>query len=165
MKYLIDSNTLIEAKNRYYSMVVCPAYWQWLIRKNATDEVASITTVSKELRDGRDELAEWVTANSDIFLNVDDRETQTHFGEIANLVAGQAASMKAGAVEDFLAGADPWLIAKAMTMGAVVVTHKAFHADVKRKFLIPNVCKHVGVSWTNTFSMLDTLEARFVLPA
>lgn len=30
MKHLLDSNTLIEAKNRYYSMTVCPAFWQWV---------------------------------------------------------------------------------------------------------------------------------------
>jgi len=26
MIYLLDANTLIEAKNRYYSMSVCPGY-------------------------------------------------------------------------------------------------------------------------------------------
>ncbi|NRR34330.1 DUF4411 family protein [Oxalobacteraceae bacterium] len=165
MKYLLDSNTLIEAKNRYYSMTVCPAYWLWLIQKNQSHDVASITSVSKELREGKDELAEWAIANPEIFLEVDDDETQINFGEVANLVFGKAATMKTGAVEEFLSGADPWLIAKAMTTKATVVTHEAFHADVKRKFLIPNICRHFGVSWINTFEMLDTLEARFVLPA
>jgi len=165
MKYLFDSNTLIEAKNRYYSMTVCPAYWLWLIQKNQSHDVASITPVSIELREGKDELSEWVAANPDIFVDVDDEETQTNFWGVANLVIGQAPKMKAGAVEEFLSGADPWLIAKAMTSGATVVTHEAYHPDAKRKFLIPNICKHFGINWINTFEMLDTLEARFVLPA
>ena len=32
MTYLLDANTLIEAKNRYYRMTVCPAYWSWVGR-------------------------------------------------------------------------------------------------------------------------------------
>lgn len=28
--YLLDANTYIEAKNRYYQMSFCPAYWDWL---------------------------------------------------------------------------------------------------------------------------------------
>lgn len=32
MTYLLDTNTLIEAKNRYYRMAVCPAYWRWIQR-------------------------------------------------------------------------------------------------------------------------------------
>lgn len=165
MKYLFDSNTLIEAKNRYYSMTVCPAYWIWLIKKNQSLDVASISLVRKELTDGSDELAAWAGANVELFIDVDDEETQINFGEVANLVAEQSSKMKAGAVEEFLSGADPWLIAKAMTTGATVVTHESYHPDAKKKFLIPNVCKHFGVNWINTFEMLETLEARFVLLA
>lgn len=59
MKYLLDSNTLIEAKNRYYNMTVCPAYWQWIIEKNQSHDVASISLVADELARGDDELADW----------------------------------------------------------------------------------------------------------
>lgn len=51
-----------------------------------------------------------------------------------------------------------------MTTGAVVVTHESFNLDVKRKFLIPNVCKQFGVTWMNTFELLAKLDAKFVLP-
>ena len=32
-----------------------------------------------------------------------------------------------------------------------------------RKFLIPNVCRHFGVPFVDTFELLNALEARFVL--
>jgi hypothetical protein len=99
-----------------------------------------------------------------LFIAVDDEETQTNFGTVANLVAELAAKMKAGAVEEFLSGADPWLIAKAMTTGATVVTHESYHPDAKKKFLIPNVCKHFGVDWINTFEMLDTSRRGLSFP-
>lgn len=34
MTYLLDANTLIEAKNRYYQMSICPGYWDWLHKAN-----------------------------------------------------------------------------------------------------------------------------------
>ena len=72
--------------------------------------------------------------------------------------------MKAGALEEFLDGADPWLIAKAMTtQDAVIVTHEQFNLQMRRKYSIPNVCQHFGVPWVDTFELLSRTDARFVL--
>ena len=68
-------------------------------------------------------------------------------------------------MEEFLGGADPWLITKAITMNATVVTHEQLNLSARRKFLIPNICRHFGVPWLDTFEMLGALEARFVLAA
>jgi hypothetical protein len=118
-----------------------------------------------ELTKGNDDLAGWAKGNSDFFHSTTDRETQLAFARIAGLVADQAPKMKTGAMEEFLAGADPWLIAKAMTAGATVVTHEVLNLDAKRKFIIPNICKELNVPFLNTFELLHRLEARFVLPA
>ncbi len=67
-------------------------------------------------------------------------------------------------MEDFLSGADPWLIAKAMTTGATVVTHEVLNYDAKRKFIIPNICEQLDIPFLNTFELLHRLEAKFVLP-
>lgn len=71
--------------------------------------------------------------------------------------------MKTGALDEFLSGADPWLIAKAMTMNATVLTHEQLNLSTRRKFLIPNVCQHFGVPFVDTFELLNALEARFVV--
>jgi len=73
--------------------------------------------------------------------------------------------MKPGAMEDFLSGADPWLIAKAMVTNAVIVTHEAYNPEIRRKFLIPNVCQHFNVTYINAFELLHALEAEFALAA
>jgi len=163
MIYLLDTNTFVEAKNRYYNMTVCPAYWQWLRQKFASHDVASISMVGDELKKGDDELADWAKDHPALFIGVDDVGTQTCFAQVANLIVSQSAQMKAGAVEDFLSGADPWLIAKAMATHGTVVTHEAYNPNAKRKFLIPNVCEQFGIGWMNTFDMLSRLEARFIL--
>ncbi|MDU9026198.1 DUF4411 family protein [Pseudomonas corrugata] len=164
MKHLLDTNTLIEAKNRYYGMTICPAYWSWLLLQNQAFELASIVTVKDELTRGKDDLAEWAKDNASLFQDISDGQTQAAFGQIAAAIAEQSAKMKVGALEEFLSGADPWLIAKAMTTGATVVTHEVLNREVKRKFIIPNVCEMFGVPYMNTFELLNKLEARFVLP-
>lgn len=76
--------------------------------------------------------------------------TQTTFAQVAQHVASTALQMKAGAIEEFLGGADPWLIAKAMTMNATVVTHEQLNLAACGKFLIPNVCQHFEVPFVDT---------------
>lgn len=163
MNYLLDANTFVEAKNRYYNMTVCPAYWRWILQQRAVDQVASISMVGDELKKGDDELAGWARDHADLFLDVHDEPTQGCFARVAEYVVGQSVKMRTGAVEDFLSGADPWLIAKAMATGCTVVTHERHHVDVIKKFLIPNICDVFGVRWMNTFDLLYQLEARFVL--
>ena len=164
MTYLLDANTLIEAKNRYYRMTVCPAYWTWVQRSYGAGVVSSIEPVGVELRRGNDDLAEWAKNQTELFQPVADEATQLAFVHVAAHVASQAAVMKIGALEEFLDGADPWLIAKAMTMqGSVIVTHEQFNPQLRRKYSIPNVCQHFGVAWIDTFELLSQTDARFVL--
>jgi len=165
MNHLLDANTLIEAKNRYYGMAICPGFWEWLLLKNEVLDLASIAPVMDELTKGNDQLAVWVKDNSGFFHTITDQETQLAFAQVAGLVASQAPKMRVGAMDEFLAGADPWLIAKAMTTGATVVTHEVLNREVKRKFIIPNICQELNVPFLNTFELLHKLEARFVLPA
>lgn len=165
MKHLLDANTFIEAKNRYYGMTICPGYWSWLLLQNQAHEVASIVSVKDELTRGKDSLAEWAKDNPIFFHDISDEKTQEAFGQVAEAIVAQNDKMKVGALEEFLGGADPWLIAKAMVTGATVVTHEVRNLEAKRKFIIPNVCETFGVPYMNTFELLSKLEAQFVLPA
>lgn len=76
MIYLLDSNTLIEAKNRYYRMTICPGYWAWIRRSHAQGVLASIESVADELKRGNDELAHWAKQSASLFLQVSDTPTQ-----------------------------------------------------------------------------------------
>lgn len=163
MNYLLDANVLIEAKNRYYSMKICPGFWDWIGRQFNAGALASISFVGDELKKGNDELAEWAKDHPDFFINVSDPNTQVAFGAVASYLNDEAHKMRNGALDDFLNGADPWLIAKAMTSGATVVTHEIYSPALIRKFSIPNVCVQFEVSYMNTFELLDKLEAEFVL--
>lgn len=162
MNYLLDANTFIEAKNRYYSMSICPGYWQWILQSNAQAGVASIGFIKDELTNGNDELAQWAKDNPHLFIANDDQPTQIAYTQVVQHVM-TLTQMKNGAQAEFLRGADPWLIAKAMTTGAKIVTHEKLDRNIKRKILIPNVCEHFGVEYIDTFELLHELEAQFVM--
>ncbi|RCW90405.1 DUF4411 family protein [Marinomonas foliarum] len=164
MKYLLDANTFIEAKGRYYSMTICPAYWQWLLQAHEKQEIESIKMVKDELENGNDELAQWVKDNSQIFISESDAAIQTCFATQVAPTVYSMTHMKDGTHAEFMSGADPWLIATAMATGATIVTQEVYKPDIKKKIHIPNVCESLGVHYMNTFEMLHDLQAEFVLP-
>ncbi len=59
MAYLLGANVFIEARNRYYGLDFCPAFWEWLIVSNASGLVVSIEKVADEIEAGGDDLAAW----------------------------------------------------------------------------------------------------------
>lgn len=54
MKYLLDSDTLIRAKNDFYTFESCPGFWTWIERLNTENVVFSIDKVKQELMDEKD---------------------------------------------------------------------------------------------------------------
>lgn len=75
MAYLLDANVFIEAKNRYYGLDFCPAFWDWLDSENAAGRVFSIEKVGDELATVADELSIWAAArDSAFFLPLELRE-------------------------------------------------------------------------------------------
>lgn len=60
--YLVDSDVLITAKNRYHAFDICPRVWKSLLDCHQEKRVFSITRVRGELLRGKqdDELVHWV---------------------------------------------------------------------------------------------------------
>jgi len=69
----------------------------------------------------------------------------------------------AGNRDHFLAKADPWMIAKAETTGATVVSHESRLEPNTKKVKVPNICDQFNVHCISTFQLLRALRARFVL--
>jgi hypothetical protein len=79
--YVLDSNVLIEAKNRYYAFDIAPGFWDWLEHAHKQRLACSIEAVRDELLEGNDELAEWARQHPDFFLPVDQGTTR-HFAPL-----------------------------------------------------------------------------------
>jgi hypothetical protein len=64
-------------------------------------------------------------------------------------------------VEEFLRGADAWLIAHAKVLGGCVVTREAKKGIGAKKPMIPNVGEDFGVVVKDLWIMLDELKPSF----
>ena len=161
--YLLDANVFIEAKNNYYGFETFPGFWEFLDIEHTKGHVKSIKLICEELIKGNDALADWAKDRKDSgwFFSVDDVQTQQNLIKITEWVMAQP--YKEAAKADFMSGGDPWLIAKAMTIGAIVVTLETFDAQTKKKVKIPNVCRAFSISCIDTFGLLRQMGATFAL--
>ncbi|MCF7647284.1 DUF4411 family protein [Bacillus subtilis] len=162
MKFLLDTNVFIEAKNRYYAFDICPGFWSWM-DVVCGDSVGSIVNVRDELSGGNDDLSQWAhdRKQAEWFLSVDDEATQNNYASIANHVA--QSNYTPPAIEKFLGDADSWIIAKSLSLGATVVTHERPNPLSKKRVLIPDICNAFNVPYINTFDALRVLSAQFHL--
>jgi hypothetical protein len=143
-------------------MEFCPAYWDWLDIQYNQGLLCSISSVYDELAYYGDDLTIWVKDRKDHFIPISDDDTQNKYSEIVQFVYDLEGKNPAK-VANFLSKADPWLIAKACTSGATIVTHERLVDDNCKDIKIPNICKDFNVQYMSTFQLLQTLKARFIL--
>lgn len=159
--YLVDSNVLIEAKNRYYAFDIAPGFWEWLDHAHLNSLACSIGPVRDELIEGDDELATWARNHPEFFREVDSAAA-AHFGPLTSWA--QSRSYLAAAIQEFLSNAaDFFIVAYARAHHHVVVTHEQPRPDSRKRVLIPDACAAMDVSYANTFAMLRNTKARFGL--
>lgn len=159
--YLVDSNVLIEAKNRYYAFDIAPGFWAWLDYAHANNVVCSIDPVREELIEGGDELAAWARSHTDFFRPID-AEAASHFGPLTTWA--QSKSYTAAALQEFLTNAaDFFLVAYAAAHGHTLVTHEQPRPEARKRVLIPDACHAMGVRYANTFMMLRKTNVRLDL--
>lgn len=160
MAYLLDANIFIQAKNLHYGLDFCPAFWEWLIEKNAADEVFSIEKVGDEIAAGADELTDWAAKQGAKFFLPPDQDVLPALGAVSAWAYGNG--YDPAAVNTFLQVADYFLVAQALAYGHTVVTHEVPSDSVKR-IKIPNACIGVKTKFMTPFEMLRKERARFVL--
>lgn len=163
MAYLIDASSLIESKNRLYDFEVCPGFWDWLSQQNAAGLIYSIQKIKEELLKGDDDLSRWAKQQgSGFFLSHNDEGTMQCMTRVSQWVS--RSDFKPQAKAEFLAGADPFLIAYAMAHEHTVVTDEVLELGRKNKVKIPVVCQEFDVPWIGLLDMLRQTGAKFVLP-
>lgn len=160
--YLLDANVFIEAKERYYRMNTFPGYWDWLDACLQSEQLCSIQMIYDEVSKSDDTFSNWIKARRDYFLLADDEDTQSVFTEIVQSVMANTVYKESEKIK-FLGVADPLLIAKAKTLGATIITHEVLAPENSTKVKIPNICRAFDVEYLNTFELLESLEAQFVL--
>lgn len=160
MAYLLDANVFIQAKNLYYGLDFCPAFWDWLILQNDAGQVFSIEKVGDEIQAGADELATWATERGAEFFVKPDAAMLPALSSVSAWASGQ--HYEPAALNTFLQVADYYLVAYALAHGYTVVTHEIASTSAKR-IKIPDACIALGVKCMTPFEMLRHERARFIL--
>ncbi len=163
MTYLLDANVFIQAKNQYYGFDIVPAFWDWLIAANGAGTVFSVEKVGDELLGYGDELSDWAKARvkaGGFFLQPDNAVLNALKG-LAQWAQGQ--TFTEAAINEFLQAADYYLVAHAYAHGHVAVSQEIFEPGMTKRIKIPNACNGMGVQWMNTYTMLRTEGAKFVM--
>lgn len=160
MTYLLDANIFIQAKNLHYGMDFCPAFWDWLIKRNTQKKLFSIEKVCDELKSIEDELSKWAKKQGAKFFLKPDETVLKALAEISLWINGKDYTDVAKNI--FLQGADYYLIAQAKAKKYTIVTHEV-PSDSKRKIKIPDVCIGLQIKYVTAYEMLRKERARFIL--
>lgn len=156
--YLLDADTLIRAKREHYAFDFCPGFWDGLLRAFRQKRVASIEPIRNELTRGKDALAKWVNdkAPEAFFEPVTDVSVQSAYAEVIAWVEGNDQYSRA-AKQQFVSGADPWLIAVAIAKGYVLVTYEVSAPESKALIKLPDVARNFNVKCIPPYVMLRQL--------
>ncbi len=159
MKYLLDTNIFITAKNEL-PMDVYPSFWATIARLAAQGEFHSIKKVEEEIRKGKDELVEWVDQSmpDDFFVGAD-KATLDALSTVTQW-AIMSPKYSPSAKEEFVSVADSWIVAEALAQNLVVVTHETPDPLCKRRVKIPDVCIGVGVKFCDLNTALRELGVK-----
>lgn len=164
MLYLLDANTLIDAKRDYYPISRVPEFWAWLVFQGKKDRIKIPIEVYEEFSDTKDkngqkdELAVWSDQSEikDALLF----EEQAKPDLVARITYG---GYVANPTDDELLkiGRDPFLLSYALNdiENRCIVTTEA--SKPKREGAnrhVPDVCEDFNIRCINSFRMLQELS-------
>jgi predicted nucleic acid-binding protein len=152
--YCLDTNVFIEGWNKYYSMALCPSYWEIIDELGEQGRVFSPIEVRREILQHDDGLADWIRNRSHLFRDISDN-VQTTLREIMRDFPRLVDNTRQRSI------ADPWVIAHAITENATVVTKEIPSPVVSRRIKIPDVCNSLGVPWIDDFRFAEELGIHF----
>lgn len=154
MIYWPDTNVFIEAKNRYYAFQMVPQFWSFLSGKMEDGVIRCPRIVYGELLKYQDDLAKWARTRKKWMSLSSNDAVDKNYSDIADHVYATYSRPKA---DEFLGGADGWVIAYVMHFGGTVVTQES--TSRKKKVRIPIICEQpqFNVRWIDTFKMLEEL--------
>jgi hypothetical protein len=164
MLYLLDANTLINAKRDYYQFHRVPEFWAWLVFHRKKGNIKIPIEIYEEFKDAKnqdgekDSLATWAdeVSTKQALILKEDSETI-----LVTKVLYHGYTPKPTDDDIEKMGKDPFLIAHALrnVLERCVVTAEVSKPSRKgANRHIPDVCNSFGIRSCNLFFMLSQLN-------
>jgi len=166
MLYLLDANTLIDAKRDYFQFERVPEFWDWLQNQGKIGNIKVPLEIYEEFEESRksdgsrDELSEWAASPAvrEALLLAEDADPELVAFVTTN---GYAADLKDDEIEKI--GRDPFLIAYALSDQAnrtIVSTEVSKPSRLRANRQVPDVCRGLNIRCINNFILLNELDFR-----
>jgi hypothetical protein len=151
--YVIDMSALVQLwQPRYYKRNVFPGLWKNYDELVEAGRLVSVREVRLEVERGNDDLVAWAKQHSHLF-HAYTPEQYAIAGSIQNDFPGLVDVTKE------TPDADPFVIAKAKSEGATVVSCEGPGTPAKPS--IPYVCRKLGVRHLDLVGMFEDLGWSF----
>ena len=150
-EFCLDTSFLINGWHKTYRRTVFPSLWERLDKLIHANRVCSCMEVYNDLMRQADDLSDWAKRRKPAFPEATP-ETIKHVLRIAKQFP-QIAAIKEGKTSY----SDAWVIAHALTIGAIVVTDE-MPAPLQRASKppkIPDLCDHLAVKWASPIVFLE----------
>lgn len=164
MLYLLDANTLIDAKRDYYPISRVPEFWDWIIYQGKQGKLKIPIEVYEEFSDTQDKdgekdsLAIWAEqkeARKSLLLNEDAEQDLvariTYGGYVANPTDDELKKI----------GRDPFLLSYALKdieNRCIVTTETSKPSSLGANRHIPDVCRDFNIRCINNFQMIREMN-------
>lgn len=164
MLYLLDANTLIDAKRDYYPIGRVPEFWEWLVYHGNQGNIKIPIEIYEEFSDtsdkdeNKDELATWAEqpevkeallfaeeAGQDLVARL------TYGGYLPNPTDDELVTI----------GRDPFLLSyalKDLENRCVVTTEASKPSRQGANRRIPDVCRTFNIKCINSFQLIKDLD-------
>ncbi len=158
MRYLLDSNVLIDADRDYYPIDRFPEFWEWLLHQAAQGLLKVPVEAFEEVKDGKGRLVEWIKEHKAVLLE----ETELEAGPVSRVVEdGYAPDLTEDELEKLKA--DPFIVAYGVALPGQVTVVTMERSKPKRQRAnrhIPDVCADLQVPCIDTYELLRRLDFR-----
>jgi hypothetical protein len=158
LRYLLDSNVLIDADRDYYPIDRFPEFWEWLLHQAAQGLLKVPVEAFEEIKDGKGRLVEWIKEHKAVLLE----ETELEAGPVSRVVEdGYAPNLTEDELEKLKA--DPFIVAYGVALPGQVTVVTMERSKPKRQRAnrhIPDVCSDLQVPCIDTYELLRRLDFR-----
>jgi hypothetical protein len=152
MKYVIDSNILIDMKHFYPK--IFRSLWNKMDELIASNEMISVKEAYNELTSRNDFISKWAEENESIFIAPNAEEYTT----ITEIMTKHKELVRNESIGSGRAVADPFLIAKAKALNSILITNET---HVPNAHKIPNVCDEYKITVMNLEEFMTNEGWRF----
>lgn len=164
MLYLLDANTLIDAKRDYYPIDRVPEFWEWIVYHGSQENIKIPIEMYEEFSDtkdkdgNKDELATWAEQPKvkEALLFAEEAEQDlvariTYGGYVANPTDDELVKI----------GRDPFLLSYALRdieHRCIVTTEAPKPSRQGANRHIPDVCRAFDIKCINSFQLIKQLD-------